>query len=257
MMASYAEVPFFVRAYALDGTFNRDAWLKVDKPQMKEKNAFINLPYVRDGDIIVTQSNACLSYLGRKFGMWGDSEAEVVKCEILLCELMDLRNSVVGFSYSATKEKAQDWINSCKSGSLQKIEQHLGSTEFFAASRPFCLGTRVSAPDFHLYELLLQIKLANDFFECTPFFSADMPSLELFFSGFGNLPKMQSYLSSPLAAMPLNNLMANFGSLGDGSKWEPGKELPLPCDKMSFLPLTCITPRQATPSHKIIGDFQI
>ena len=233
-MACYAEVPFTARAYALDETFNRDAWLKVDKPKMKEKNPFMNLPYVRDGDVLVSQTNACLSYLGRKFGMWGDSEAEIILCETLLCELMDLRNSVVGFSYSATKEKAQDWVNSCRNGSLQKIEQHLASTEFFAAARPFCLGSRVSAPDFHLYELLLQIKLANDFFECTPLFTAGMPNLERFWNGFGRLPQMQKYLSSPLAAMPLNNLMANFGSLGDGSKWEAGKELPFACDNLSF-----------------------
>ena len=233
-MACYAEVPFTIRAYALDGSFNRDEWLVQDKPAMRAKNPFINLPFVRDGDVLVTQSNACMSYLGRKFGMWGNSDAELITCETLLCETMDLRNAVVRFSYSATKADAQEFVNSCRNGSLAKIEMHLASTEFFAATRPFTLGTRVSAPDFHLYELLLQIKLASEFYECDAFFTADMPNLELFFTGFGKLPKMQKYLASPMASMPLNNLMANFGSLGDGSKWEAGKALPAACDKMSF-----------------------
>jgi glutathione S-transferase len=234
MMACYAEVPFTIRAYALDESFNRDEWHVQDKPSMRAKNPFMNLPYVRDGDVLVTQSNACMSFLGRKFGMWGNSETELITCETLLCELMDLRNSVVGFSYPATKAKAQDWVNSCRNGSLAKIDAHLASTEFFAAARPFILGTRVSAPDFHLFELLLQIKLASDFFECDVFFTESMLNLELFFLGFGKLPKMQKYLTSPMASMPLNNLMANFGSLGDGSKWEAGKALPAACDKMSF-----------------------
>lgn len=40
------------------------------KESLKAKNALINLPYVKDGDLLVSQSNACTAYLGRKLGMW-------------------------------------------------------------------------------------------------------------------------------------------------------------------------------------------
>jgi len=41
---------------------------------LKVKNPLINLPYLTDGadaSIVVTQSNACLQYLGRKLQLYG------------------------------------------------------------------------------------------------------------------------------------------------------------------------------------------
>ena len=44
---------------------------------------FPNLPYLIDGNIKVTQSNAILRYLGRKFGLDGKTEADKVNRFIL------------------------------------------------------------------------------------------------------------------------------------------------------------------------------
>ena len=44
---------------------------------------FPNLPYLIDGNIKVTQSNAILRYLGRKFGLDGKTEADKVNKFIL------------------------------------------------------------------------------------------------------------------------------------------------------------------------------
>ena len=41
---------------------------------LKQLNPLINLPYLIDGDVIVSQSNACFTYLGRKFDMLGKYE---------------------------------------------------------------------------------------------------------------------------------------------------------------------------------------
>jgi hypothetical protein len=35
---------------------------------------------------VVTQSNACLSYLGRKFSLMGATEADLVRVEQALCQ---------------------------------------------------------------------------------------------------------------------------------------------------------------------------
>ena len=43
----------------------------------QEQNALMNLPFVVDGDVVVTQSNAVLMYMGRKFGLVGTNEKEV------------------------------------------------------------------------------------------------------------------------------------------------------------------------------------
>ena len=85
--------------------FDRDVWFNA-KPPLKAGNPLMNLPYIIDGDVVVAQTNACFSYLGRKLGLWGSTEAEVVDCEQLLCELMDLRNQMVGFAYSPAGPEA-------------------------------------------------------------------------------------------------------------------------------------------------------
>ena len=40
-----------------------------DKAKLVEKNSMMNLPFVVDGETIVTQSNSVLLYLGKKLGI--------------------------------------------------------------------------------------------------------------------------------------------------------------------------------------------
>ena len=93
MLLMYAEVPVNVVGYD-SGSEGAAVWFGNDKPALKDKNALINLPYIIDGDTVISQSNACLSYLGRKYGLWGDSPLECANCDQLLCEIMDLRNKM-------------------------------------------------------------------------------------------------------------------------------------------------------------------
>ena len=53
--------------------------LKDAKPALKAKNSLMNLPYVMDGDVVVTQSQACLQYLARKLGLYGEGIVENAK----------------------------------------------------------------------------------------------------------------------------------------------------------------------------------
>ena len=52
---------------------------------------FPNLPYLIDGDLKMTQSNAIIRHLGRKFGLTGASVEEMAKVDIILEEAMDFR----------------------------------------------------------------------------------------------------------------------------------------------------------------------
>merc|ERR1711935_690279 len=61
---------------------------------------FPNLPYLIDGNIKVTQSNAILRYLGRKFGLDGKTEADKVRVDMMCDNAMDFRNGFVGLSYN-------------------------------------------------------------------------------------------------------------------------------------------------------------
>ena len=74
---------FFFLLFSSSPTFPSNPLFrfKTDKPGLVEKNALTNLPYIVDGDIVITQSNACLTYLGRKYNLNGKTEIEVVKNE--------------------------------------------------------------------------------------------------------------------------------------------------------------------------------
>ena len=57
---------------ATDDGWDKSSWFDV-KPQFKEQNGLINLPYVIDNGFVVTQTNAVLMYLGRRFGLIGST----------------------------------------------------------------------------------------------------------------------------------------------------------------------------------------
>lgn len=215
-----------------DGKEDRSSWFEESKPELKSKNPFINLPYIIDHttegeEVIITQTNACLSYLGRKLGMWGKNNIEVAQCEQLLCELMDLRNNMVRFSYAPNKGDAENKVDavavvtgacSPSTGIFQKFEQHLQS-----AVGPFLVGGEVSAPDFHFWEMLDQYKSLAEY-AGLPDPYANFPKIAMFYKGFAELPRNQAYLNSPLHRLPFNNKGARFGSCPDLKKFKQGQE---------------------------------
>lgn len=236
MMAMYSGLQHKVAAYAIpDGSFDRSCWLGEPKAKLRQSNALINLPYVKDGDRVVTQSNACMSYLGRKTGCWGSNEDEIVACEQLLCEIYDVRGAVVRFSYPATPDAAPGFIADVRLGGLAKLALYLSRVEGFSQDAPFLVAGKATAPDFHLFEVLDQIRTACRVYgHCMSddeFYAGELAPLRLFYNGFAALPNMQAYLNSPLHKQPFNNLMANFGSAEGGAKWIDGTTpIPPKCD---------------------------
>ena len=86
MMTMYAGVKVKFDIYDVvpkTGGWDASSWF-TPKKELKKINPLMNLPYVIDGDIIVNQTNAVLTYLGRKLGLWGKSPSECVACEQLL-----------------------------------------------------------------------------------------------------------------------------------------------------------------------------
>ena len=80
-----------------DGGWDRSSWMENAKPAIKNANALANLPYVKTEDgTVITQSNACLSFLARRWKLMGGNEKQVSETEQLMCQVMDLRNSAVG-----------------------------------------------------------------------------------------------------------------------------------------------------------------
>jgi hypothetical protein len=182
---------------------------------------------------VVCQTNACFSYLGRKLNLWGNNEAEILSCEQLLCEAMDLRNAVVAFSYGragnpADKQEALIFIASTEVGILAKFELWLSRQPNFQPTTPFFVSDHATAPDFHIFELLDQLNLLAD---CRglPLVTDNvtLPNVNSFYQNFRKLQENEKYFSSVMAGAPCNNLTAVFGSLSRGRQWEQGGSLPV------------------------------
>ena len=108
-------------------TYDASEWAENDKIDLKKKNSLINLPYIElidssGNDLLISQSNACLSYLGRKFKMFGVNEIEQIQCEQLLLETSDLRNIITSFAYTHFKNK--DLENEAANEVFTKIFQN-------------------------------------------------------------------------------------------------------------------------------------
>ena len=231
MMAMYAGAKLIAENYDLKckegGGFDMSPW-KDAKPALRAKNPLMNLPYVIDGDVVVTQTNACFAYLGRKLGLFGSNELEASQCEQLLSEIYDLRGAMVGFAYGScasdeeAKGKAEalfEKVTSAYSGSLPKLEEWFVLQKSNGASGNFLVGEKASAPDFHLYEMLYQYDFMAKHYGI--FNRLDnYPNLKKFLTSFGNLPQNSKYLSSKLAALPFNNKAATFGAHPSGGKWK-------------------------------------
>ena len=91
-------------------SFDGSDWTNKDKIELKKRNSLINLPYMEIIDDegqrhLISQSNACLLYLGRKFKMLGSNEVEQTRCEQLLLETNDLRGIITSFAYTHFKNK--------------------------------------------------------------------------------------------------------------------------------------------------------
>eukprot|EP01102_Stenamoeba_stenopodia_P021890 TRINITY_DN893_c0_g7_i1.p1 TRINITY_DN893_c0_g7~~TRINITY_DN893_c0_g7_i1.p1 ORF type:complete len:236 (-),score=52.42 TRINITY_DN893_c0_g7_i1:61-768(-) len=210
MMCEYAGADYEPVNYELKGepgAWDASAWFSV-KPALKERNPLMNLPYVIDGDRVVTQSNACLLYLGRKFGLGGKNEDETVRMEQALCQAFDLRNDAVKAFYSSNfEEDIKGYVNKSLPGHYDKFEEWLAKlgTKYLASDEP-------TTADFHLWELLDQNELLAKFLERPSFLESNpkWSHLLAYYQRFKELPAIKKYLDGPLAKLPVNNKMAIF-----------------------------------------------
>lgn len=183
-MLSAAQVDHEVVLYDLmeapgDSGWDMKSYLK-DKAWLREEyDEFMNLPFLIDTkkDIVLAQTNAILRYLGRELNMVDSKdEVQLAKIDEMLCELMDLRNKMVGFAYhsGASKEEAQEMMKKAKAH-LRKFDSHLAKQypQYFKKMEPkesngaktsdqakegiaHLIPFSFTAPDFHLWEMLDQ-----------------------------------------------------------------------------------------------------
>jgi len=216
MMLVYAGAEFEDKMFELkqkeEGNgWDAEEWFDECRPALRQKNAFINLPYLIDEGtgLVVTQSTAIYQYLGRKLELMGSSEAEEAAAEQTLAQAFDLRNELVRIVYpfsGTTPEKfpgaLTKHMKSISSSHYDKFSRFLGDKPFFAGQSP-------TAGDFHVWEMLDQHELmATQFGKSSPL--EEYPALRAFHKRMRQLPRLAPYFESEAARLPCNNRMANF-----------------------------------------------
>ncbi|XP_057296514.1 glutathione S-transferase Mu 5-like isoform X3 [Hydractinia symbiolongicarpus] len=201
LLLGYTKTDFQDKLYEVgDGpTYDRSCWFDVKDTLGLD---FPNLPYLIDGDIKITQSNAVMRYLGRKSKMDGETEIEKVRVDIMENQAMDFRNGFVKFLYwSKTAEeyeqKRQSYIENIVS-LLKKFDNFLNGRKFFASDK-------LTFVDFIMYELLDQHRL----------FKTDIlqpyENLKAFMKSFEEIPEIAEFMKSEKCFKgPINNKMAWF-----------------------------------------------
>ena len=247
-MIIYAGVPLIAKIYKVlpkeennQIIYEGSSWHDNDKIDLKKKNSLINLPYLKyfkdDKEFIISHSNTCLTFLGKEFGMFGETQEEEIECEQLLQETVDLRSIVTRFAYThfnskdeellAAKEVYNTAFENSNSGKLQKFEHWLSSKDK-SKTKLFLVGNKISSPDFNLFdtldlycEFLLYYNFVENADKNNVFALLKYPLISDFFNNFKQLPKMQKYFESELYKLPFTNKGAKFGSGKSGITWNP------------------------------------
>ena len=247
-MIIYAGIPLIAKIYKVlpkkennQIIYEGSSWHDNDKIDLKKKNSLINLPYLKyfkdDKEFIISHSNTCLTFLGKEFGMFGETQKEELECEQLLQETVDLRSIVTRFAYThfnskdeellAAKEVYNTAFENSNSGKLQKFEHWLSSKDK-SKTKLFLVGNKISSPDFNLFdtldlycEFLLYYNFVENADKNNVFALLKYPLISDFFNNFKQLPKMQKYFESELYKLPFTNKGAKFGSGKSGITWNP------------------------------------
>ena len=251
-MIIYAGAPLIAKIYRLipklennSLTYDGSEWHEKDKIILKKKNSLINLPYLQFNEggkeKIIAQSITCLTYLGKKFNMFGENSKEELDCNQFLQETVDLRNIVTRFAYTHF-ENENDELNEASTvfnqvfehsnaGKLQKFEHWL-SKKNNSETKLFLIGNNISSPDFNLFdtlelyvEFLKYYKFVKNINSDNFFEQLGFPLVSKFFLNFKTLPKMQKYFNSILYKFPYTNKSAKFGSGKNGITWDYNKEI--------------------------------
>ncbi|XP_064029939.1 glutathione S-transferase 2-like [Pogoniulus pusillus] len=151
LLLEYTDTPYEEKRYQPGRApeYDRREWL-----EEKEKLGldFPNLPYLIDGPIKLTQSNAIVRYIARKHNMCGETEQEKVYVDLLENELMDLRMNFVRLCYSADFEKLKPAYLEHLPRKLQELSRFLGSRKWF-------VGDKLTYVDFVAYDVLDQHRM--------------------------------------------------------------------------------------------------
>jgi len=164
MMCFYESQSFTNVAYGDD---MKEAWFGKTKPELVKKHSGINLPYIinsgsnggcamthGDGELVVTQSNTCLLYLGRVLRI--DKTIHFVHNHFVIDQVMDWRNDLMKVVYPFGDAKTKDQFPAVAAKHLEGSTKTNTTKLEGACKGLYMCGESPQSGDFHLFEMLDQ-----------------------------------------------------------------------------------------------------
>jgi glutathione S-transferase len=156
--------------------------------QMKNDTPFGALPSYREGDLEIFQSHAIIRHLARVHDLYGSTEAERVRCDVIEEAFSDL-NELVGKAPWRThfeRERA-DYVANELGPALDRLERFLGSNQ---NSGGFWVGSSLTFVDLIAYAILdsTGAMFPEAFEKC--------PALREFCDEIARRPRIAAYIES-------------------------------------------------------------
>ncbi|XP_078402473.1 glutathione S-transferase Mu 1-like [Cetorhinus maximus] len=177
--------------------YDKSCWFDV-KPKLGLD--FPNLPYLLDGDVKITQSNAIMRYIARKHKLAGETDDEKVRVDMLENQAMDFRMGLVRIAYNPDFENL-------KADYLKGLPNLLKQFSDFLGKKPWFAGDKITFVDFLMYELFDEHRVFEP--KCLDEFQ----NLKDFVAHFEALEKIAAYVKSDrFMKGPFNNKVAKWGN---------------------------------------------
>ncbi|CAG0890649.1 unnamed protein product [Darwinula stevensoni] len=183
---------------------SRDEWLK-DKESLGLPMP--NLPYYIDGDCKLTQSLAIIRYLARKHGLAGTNEEELIRTDLVECQVQDLRLALIKLGYHEYSEEAREkYLKETLANHLKLLSGYLGD-------HPWVAGNKMTYVDFLLHDTL-DWHLFLD-----PTCLDGYQNLKDFLARFESQPNIKAFMESEkFLKWPIFGPMSKWGYDDAGSK---------------------------------------
>lgn len=172
-----------------DKKVNGEEWFGQEKPAL---GPLANLPYLKDGEQVIFESNAICFYLAEKFGLHGDCLLEKAKVQQAASFFRDWKSTWTRMCYSDNFDKLKETWEQNLPSVLKRSAALLGEQEFFC-------NNKLSWADFEAYELFYVYQCMDD--KCLE----EFPTLKAFVERIENLPKIKEFIASEgYVARPIN-----------------------------------------------------
>ncbi|XP_006899380.1 PREDICTED: glutathione S-transferase Mu 1-like [Elephantulus edwardii] len=199
LILEYTDSKYEEKKYKLGDApdYDRSQWLN---EKFKLGLDFPNLPYLLDGAHKITQSNAIMRYLARKYNLCGETEEEKIRVDILENQVTDTRLELIRVCYSLDFEKLKPPYLEGLPDKLKLYSQFLGNRLWFS-------GDKITFVDFLAYDVLDMNRIFEP--KCLDAF----PNLKDFMARFEGLDKISAYMkSSKFLPRPLFGKKALWGN---------------------------------------------